>query len=836
MNSNYVNMKARYSRDDVLSSTIRVLDGSGTNGTKRPEFHLKKAIDRFNGWVFVATNINAQACASVPLRLYSRASNGSKVKRFSGRKVSRATKRFIREAASSVVRQKAAEFGDDYEEVASEHPMLTMLRDANPWQNGFELSVLKWTFLQLTGNAYHHPVISQATGVPEELWILPSQWVDVIPGKPGSGELIVGYQYGSSAENKQRFAVDEVGHLKLPNPKSPYYGLGRVEAGWQIVEANRASHEMDEATYANHARPDYAVIVKNATSQESLDRLDVELRRQFQGPRNAGRFAKFGGDVQITPLAWPPKDLGERTGILEEVAAVFGVPITKLRAADPTYANADVGNTAWLRDTIATMLLYDEQFLNAWLLPLYGIEGDAFLAYDNPVPEDKTYDRDTRARYVEVGLVSRNEARSEIGLDPVEGGEELLVPAGVTPITMAGTSQVQPLDLGEEVEVDDTVDDQPEPQEPAAQQINTTQETVLNGAQIQAAVSIVSQVVAGTLPRDSGIQMLVNFFNLAPEVAESVMGSAGTKAPTTPNPSPAGKQDDAGVEPDANEGDEDSDEPEDQDDATKSIKASADDTPRDESERTIGKAKKEIGDAYKGYRDGIMDKLRSHPVDNLADAYNRLAVSEFTGVLNTTLQTLARPIVEDMVSRGARVGLRKVKQPPNRWNARDPNIAKWLDKYTVDLARSISTSAENLITDVLRKGVTDGLTVAEMQTRMESVQGWTDDGIANRAEMIARTESARAHVEGQIKSWEEVGGVVGKEWLAAPECCPLCHEAARMWNDANPTLREIPAGFSMGSTISVEDQSLTIAHHDVLGPPLHPNCRCDMMPILGGND
>lgn len=74
----------------------------------------------------------------------------------------------------------------------------------------------------------------------------------------------------------------------------------------------------------------------------------------------------------------------------------------------------------------------------------------------------------------------------------------------------------------------------------AGQTIQTTQATVLNGAQISSALDIVRSVVIGDLPRDSGIAMLQAFFNLDPTMAEKVMGSAGTKTPTTPNPEPKG--------------------------------------------------------------------------------------------------------------------------------------------------------------------------------------------------------------------------------------------------------------------------------------------------------
>lgn len=62
---------------------------------------------------------------------------------------------------------------------------------------------------------------------------------------------------------------------------------------------------------------------------------------------------------------------------------------------------------------------------------------------------------------------------------------------------------------------------------PASQEIQTTTDTVLNGAQVSAATDIVKSVAAGELPRDAGVAMIQMFFNLTKDKAEMIMGSAG---------------------------------------------------------------------------------------------------------------------------------------------------------------------------------------------------------------------------------------------------------------------------------------------------------------------
>lgn len=98
-------------------------------------------------------------------------------------------------------------------------------------------------------------------------------------------------------------------------------------------------------------------------------------------------------------------------------------------------------------------------------------------------------------------------------------------------------------------------------------------------------------------------------------------------------------------------------------------------------------------------------------------------------------------------------------------------------------------------------------------------EGWSNDQLSDalvdsyafsekRATVIARTETARADVEGNLTGYRELG-VTKKQWLTAPDCCDECHEIDGMIVGID---EEFPGG--------------------VGGPPLHPNCRCDVLPVI----
>lgn len=60
-------------------------------------------------------------------------------------------------------------------------------------------------------------------------------------------------------------------------------------------------------------------------------------------------------------------------------------------------------------------------------------------------------------------------------------------------------------------------------------------ELSLNGAQLKSLLDVIAQVASGQLPRESGIEIISTSFSLAPEKAESIMGTVGKGfTPKTP--------------------------------------------------------------------------------------------------------------------------------------------------------------------------------------------------------------------------------------------------------------------------------------------------------------
>ncbi len=366
------------------------------------------------------------AFAAVPLRLYVRR-RASSQKHYQTSPVAHRRKSYLageadQRPSASVIRKVAA-LGADYEEVTEQHPAIALLSTVNSWQNGFELSCLRALYWQVTGNAYIHPVLG-SLGVPQELYLLPSQWVQIIPSRT---DFIAGYVYGRKPNDVQ-FTAEEVIQWKLPSLSDVFYGMGWVEALWTALGIHNAKRTMDTAKLDNFARPDWLLAIKSGGSPQALDRLEATIESKLLGSKNSGRFLSVTGDVEAIPLNFDVPEFGDPDKVIEEIASVSGVPLNKLRGNDPVKANSENQDTGWLRDTILPYCRMDEEQLNGRYLPLFDLGEDAVLAYDSPVPDDR---KSTVAMYVaQAGgpYQTVNEVRAADGLKPIEGGDAIRKP------------------------------------------------------------------------------------------------------------------------------------------------------------------------------------------------------------------------------------------------------------------------------------------------------------------------------------------------------------------------------------------------------------------------
>jgi HK97 family phage portal protein len=822
----------RMTSREYAQTTVGVLSDKPTP----PPFSAAGGLAAYGSWVAAAASLNANAVASTPIRLYARERKGAKAL-WPVRPVSRLRKRYLHgdleRRPHRCVTTKAAAFGDDFVEVI-DHPILQLFYKVNPWMCGFEFLSLMGLHLELTGNAYAFMPKGKA-GVPQEVWLIPPESMYVVPG---AGNWIKGYEYRPRYGGESTmFEPEEIAHFKLPNPRSLWYGMGGVEKMWWAINANAAAVRHDFAMYENNARPDYAVIVKQgAPSEEALDRYQANINKKLRGAAKRGGFLAMSGDVEIRPLQFPPKDMMGREDLVEEIAAAFSVPITLLKGNDPNRANAEVGYASWREMAVATRCRLIEDVLNQNVLPLFDVGEDAVLAFDDPVPGNSERDSVVADRYLRAGVRTINEVREELGDEPAEDeyADKLLFngqPLGASPLSAMGSTSPMG-EIGSDSEAQDEAPPTRDLAGTAGDPNAAVQDTALNGAQVQSLLELAVQVRQGIIPPESAVAISTAAFPLIPPETIAAIFNPIASAPPLPEPEPAPAP---AAKPEA---------------PTKAAcgcgtkhvervsqrkmwaKASDDDTVRDESDKALRSFIDSLTGVLREQAESIVERMRTagdSPASILLAVQDEVMKPKWTAAIRAA----ARPYVAAQVEVGAAEGIRQLPRTGDIepvFEFVNPEVQRYVDRATTRLARTVNETTTIKVSSLLGTRLSEGATIDEMAKDIETTLGV--DG--SRAEMIARTESAKAYTQGQVEAWKQTDIVVGKRWLLAPDACEFCRAVARSTNET-----PIPLGapfVTQGSVIDgVSGGQFVADYEDVDAAPLHPGCRCSVSPVLRGD-
>jgi HK97 family phage portal protein len=334
-------------------------------------------------------------------------------------------------------------------EVTDPHPALQVLDRANEDQNGYELTVLQMIDLQLQGNSYMYPLLN-ALGTPGAVLRFPPEHITV---RPGTTRLIDHYEFGGV--DPLNISPEEMIHFSTNRGiQNPYMGSPWFKAAWEAIALHDAKRTMDIAVFQNMARPDYLISVKSG-NQNVVNDLKKQVNREHRGARNAGKFLPVPGDVDVHELNWKYEEIGTALKVIEEIAAVSGVPIAMLLTNDPTKASSTMARLGWYRNTVRNYCRLHEEKLNQRYLPMFEGWEDMFLAYDPVSFEDAEAMSKRLVGEVAGGVRQVNEARVELGLVAKDGMDIFYPPTGSTG---AGAALVGDAAVGQNTTGDNTKD------------------------------------------------------------------------------------------------------------------------------------------------------------------------------------------------------------------------------------------------------------------------------------------------------------------------------------------------------------------------------------------
>lgn len=404
-----------------------------------PDVSHRSLVDKYNSWVYACANKNAISCAQIPLRLYT-AKAGSKTKiLFPTKSVPVERMTYLLKSPTVLRYMVKAEV---VEEIV-EHPFLTLMQQVNEFMNQFDLLESLFLAQEITGNAYWHIVKQPPMDTPTEIWPLLPQYIKIIPSRK---KFIERYEYSISPTEKHLINPEDMVHFKYISLKDVFYGYGPLQASILAADLSTSMNEYETNLFLNRAHPDWALTMPAESGKPTPDqrkRTEEEWNKKYRGTKKGGKLAFLFGGAELKQLSLSPKDMAflqGRKATLKEIAAIFGVPLSKLTTEDVNRANAEAGDYSYMKDTILPRLRRVEQKLNEKLLPMF--DERLFCAFDNPVPEDKEFHLKETTELLKVGYKTINEVRQEDGLDEVDYGNLPLLPMNIQPL--GSTATVEP--------------------------------------------------------------------------------------------------------------------------------------------------------------------------------------------------------------------------------------------------------------------------------------------------------------------------------------------------------------------------------------------------------
>ena len=156
-----------------------------------------------------------------------------------------------------------------------------------------------------------------------------------------------------------------------------------------------------------------------------------------QGGGNSGKMPLLEDGMEIKPYQFNAKEAqyAETKQLSrEDVAAAFHVnPSLIWHTTSQTYASAKDNARALYADCLGPTLQMLQQRINSFLLPMIGADPNTYVEFDLTEKLKGSFEERASILQASVGgpWLTRNEARADNNLPPIEGGDDLIVPLNV---------------------------------------------------------------------------------------------------------------------------------------------------------------------------------------------------------------------------------------------------------------------------------------------------------------------------------------------------------------------------------------------------------------------
>jgi HK97 family phage portal protein len=295
------------------------------------------------------------------------------------------------------------------------HPLPRLLANPNPWLTAWELGYLTTVYLELTGNAFWY-LVPDARGLPAELWVVPSPWVEVLRDP---ARFIGGYRITSPGGRPLNLPAESIVHLKYPNPADPYRGLSPLQANALAIDTNAELLKARHQSFSAGAKPGVVLSTEQVLTDRTVERIEDVVKQKFGGRDNWHRPLVLEQGLKASPWTLTPAEMDYANSSRlsrDEIFALFRVPLPVAGIAENTGLGGEIWHGArvmFCEATVQPKLELIAQCLTRDLAKRFGPE--LAVRYADCSPRAAERRRQAEENDLKLGLRSIEEVRAARG-------------------------------------------------------------------------------------------------------------------------------------------------------------------------------------------------------------------------------------------------------------------------------------------------------------------------------------------------------------------------------------------------------------------------------------
>lgn len=227
---------------------------------------------------------------------------------------------------------------------------------------------------------------------------------------------------------KKTYAPNDILHVKLFSTDG-YRGLSPITQTARAIGIAISGESTAASMFEKGGKPAGVLQTDEVfdDDDDSIQRLRDQWQELYGGPDNSGKIAVLESGLKFQSVSMSAVDsqlLEQRKFTREQISSIFRVPLHMLQAASGMkYASVEGNNKSFYKDALMPIAIKLQHAVNEILPENHTIELDE--------KEFVRGDRETQVKTVKemvtAGLMSVNEGRDELGLEPVEGGDVFAV-------------------------------------------------------------------------------------------------------------------------------------------------------------------------------------------------------------------------------------------------------------------------------------------------------------------------------------------------------------------------------------------------------------------------